>query len=413
MKLNIIKIIKDLSFIFGFLGFFLSIFVKDTGINELIFLWFLLISIVSYVLRGRNIFPYTIFLLLLPLLFLKNPFDYVVVIFLFLFVFRNYGIKTFKLRYGKIEEEFKRSLFIIIFTVFVSFILIYIYKLPINIDELMLPYYILSLISSIYLLRTLRFLEYNKEEKEIEKLNLRDLLITIGIAVFLSFPMIRSLLFKLIYYIYLGIGYAIAAFAVILLFPIGLLIRALLRIFSSFLSERGIYSAGEQRFLQNWNIKNTMRILNPRESRDVFAFLENPTTLKILVSILILLAFIIIYRLIRSYSFSTERDREEYEEEKEFVLPKLENPLKKIFRRITDKERIREYYKKYLMASKENGIILEPSDTSLDVYQKTLGIFNVDLLRRIREIYIRARYSHYDIDKKSVKEFIDMIKKII
>jgi len=73
---------------------------------------------------------------------------------------------------------------------------------------------------------------------------------------------------------------------------------------------------------------------------------------------------------------------------------------------------VREYYRKYLLESKSLGIDLRPSDTTQDVYRKTFNLFDSEILKRIREIYVHVRYNRLESTKELDKEFISLYKRL-
>jgi len=133
--------------------------------------------------------------------------------------------------------------------------------------------------------------------------------------------------------------------------------------------------------------------------------------------ILLVLAYVISI-LLRRYEYRQKPKEEDYIETKEFITPGKDgnlNIVKKLLARLRPRdpvEKIRLYYKRYLLNCKEKGISLDDSDTTLDIYSKSKESFNKDIISRMREIYIQVRYGGINPDSKTVKYFITLYRKL-
>ena len=82
--------------------------------------------------------------------------------------------------------------------------------------------------------------------------------------------------------------------------------------------------------------------------------------------------------------------------EKSFVFGREKNAKeRKFFERFllkTPQEHIRYYYRKHLHAIENEGVTLEPQDTSIEITKKALR-HGFDRAVDIRNVYLEARYS--------------------
>jgi hypothetical protein len=69
----------------------------------------------------------------------------------------------------------------------------------------------------------------------------------------------------------------------------------------------------------------------------------------------------------------------------------------------TPREKVRHYYKKFLLNAKSRGLIIRPSDTSESIESFAMSQYDQKLLSELREVYIVARYSSEAITKENVK----------
>lgn len=61
-----------------------------------------------------------------------------------------------------------------------------------------------------------------------------------------------------------------------------------------------------------------------------------------------------------------------------------------------------------------SGIEIRRDDTSLDIQKNSEGKFNMESLRTIRNVYLKAKYSDYickDEDVEGIKSSYDRLKK--
>ncbi|MBC7319562.1 hypothetical protein H5T89_02855, partial [bacterium] len=359
----------------------------------------------------------------LPILLMKDTLDIIFVFIVGLYNLYLLSRIVKRLTYGSSVEEFEKvSPIVIIITIISIAVSLAFPDKAIIYNRAVLPYFVVYLVSTVILLRTLRYIEYSSSEnKDINKVNLIYSIGIITISFLLSLPTIRTILWR---GITVGFTYIISIF----LMGLAWLIFGILYLFDKIVALLGRFFKPVKRGLPEIKTDElTNRILNMARMGESKEFVEKKATtssnanqiLIIIFSIVILLIVAYIaYVLFRRYESRQKPKEEDYIETKEFITIKKEegsNVLKRILERFRPKdpiEKIRLYYKKYLLMCKEKEIGLKESDTTLDIYTKSKDFFNKEVLPRIREIYIRVRYGLENPSNETVKEFIALYKRI-
>lgn len=428
MYIRYLKIISNISLIFGIFGFLLNSIGMLNNVElhhtEILYLWTVLNSLFIYRFYSKKIISIPLgFLLFSPLLFMRDTLDIVFVSIIGLYSIYLLSRIIKRLTYGSSVEEFEKAVPIIIAITIISIgISLAFPDKAIIYSRSVLPYLVVYLVSTIILLRTLRYIEYSSSEnKDINKVNLAYSIGIISLSFTLSLPAVRALIWR---GISIGFTYTISGF----LMGLAWLIFGVLYILDKIVSFLGRFFKPVKREIPEIKMDElTKRIFNMTrmgEGREIIKekTATSSSTNYILIIILgiliiIILAYII-FILFKRYESRRTPKEEDYIETKEFITIKKEegsNILKKFLERLRPKdstEKIRLYYKRYLLMCKEKEIGLKESDTTLDIYSKSKEFFNKEVLPRIREIYIRVRYGLENPSNETVKEFITLYKRI-
>lgn len=427
MYIRYLKIISNISLVFGIFGFLLSsigIFSNTELYNsELLYIWLILTSFLIYRASSRKIFTILLSVLpFLPILLIRDTLDIIFISIVGLYNLYLLSRIIKRLTYGSSVEEFERviPMVIIITIISVAVSLAFPDKAMIY-NRSVLPYFVVYLVSTIILLRTLRYIEYSStENRDMNKVNLVYSISIIIISFLLSLPMVRTILWR---GISVGFTYVISGF----LMGLAWLVFGILYLFDKLVSLLGRFFKPVKRELPEIKMDElTKRIFDMARTEEGREFVErkantsntNQILIIILSIVIILILAYIVYTLFKKYESRRKPKEEDYIETKEFITIKKEDGssvLKKILEKLKPKdpvEKIRLYYKKYLLMCKEKEIELRESDTTLDIYSKSRDFFNREVLPRIREIYIRVRYGLENPSNKTVKEFIALYKRI-
>lgn len=422
MYIRYLKIISNISLLFGIFGFLLS-FIGNLHHTEILYLWVILSSFIIYRLSSKKIVPFLLAVLpFLPLIIIVGTLDRVFIGIVGLYSLYLLSRIIKRLTYGSAVEEFERVLPIVIVITVVSIAISLAFPdKAIVYNSVVLPYFVVYLVSAVILLRTLRYIEYSSSEnRDINKVNLVYSIGIISISFLLSLPVIRSILWR---GISIGFTYLFSGF----LMGLAWFVFAIFFIFNKIIALLGRFFKPEKRELPeikpdelSSRILNMARMGENKEpiKEKVATSNTNQILIIILSIVVILIVAYIVYTLFRKYESRRKPKEEDYIETKEFItIKKEEGPgvLKRILDRLRPKdpiEKIRLYYKRYLLMCKEKEIGLKESDTTLDIYSKSKDFFNKEVLPKIREIYIRVRYGLEDPSNETVKEFIALYRRI-
>lgn len=400
--LVLLEIISYMSFIFSIFSYAFS-FSNNTFIVDTLFLWIVFSMYGMYFLKKKNEYWYIVFIVMLsiPFIFIR---DKTAIVFLAIICFFAFYIMTktiTKTRYGDMMDNFKKSLIII--AIFILFSLLHGKFNMLN--KYSSSFMIIYIISSIILMRNLRYFEYNSNFGKINKLSITYSILIIGISFVLGIEKVRHLmvtgiktgynfiidvLFKILYWAIIGIGY------------LGLFISNKV---SKAIIEKDI------KIEQHGSPVTEKNQDMPKVKPINIEWLR--TLLKVLLGTLMI--FLIVYAIIKLFKRRTSinESKEEYEEEKEFIYVKKKGDKRNsIIRPRNLNDRIRFYYRKFLKKCKKENIPILDSDTTLDVNYKANESYDDEALEKIREEYIKVRYGENPIDNDEYNKFYENYKKI-
>ena len=400
--LVLLEIISYMAFIFSIFSYAFS-FSNNTFIVDTLFLWIVFSMYGMYFLKKKNKYWYMVFIVMLsiPFIFIRNK---TAIVFLAIICFFAFYIMTktiTKTGYGDMMDNFNKSLIII--AIFILFSLLFGKFNMLN--KYSSSFMIIYVISSIILMRNLRYFEYNSNFGKINKLSIIYSILIVGISFVLGIEEVRHLiatgiktgfnfivdvLFKILYWVIIGIGYL-----------------------GSFISNK------VSKVITNEDIKIEQHDSPVTKKNQDMSNVKSvniewlKTLLKILLGALII--FLIVYIIIKLFKrrTSVSESREEYEEEKEFIYVKEKgDKINSIIRPKDLNDRIRFYYRKFLKKCKREGMPILDSDTTLDVNHKANESYDDEALEKIREEYIKVRYGENPIDNDEYDKFYENYKKI-
>ena len=417
MNIRYLKLIGNISIFIGILNFLLSFIGKITA-GEVIFAELVLLSFFVQSI-DRKMFRNLIFVaMIIPIIFFNSLTDRILIIAAYLYtIYLNLKGLT-RITYGGSIDEFKNAVRIMILVVLISVVLSIISPSRLVIfNRLVFPYFMAYLVTSVILLRTLRYLEYNPSSREMNRINLRYSIAIISASFILSLEGVRGLLFKGISYIFRISVELVSIIFTGILWVFGYIFDFLFGIIGRTNVFKPKMSGLEKKeFLPgNLNIGNRTGVPKQLEKGSGHSIPVERIILVIAGIIILLIIIYIVVRLFQKYSYSRKEKKEDYIEVKEFISRETEgtNLLQRFLSLVKPKsslEKIRLYYKRYLKTCKENGIALRNSDTTLDIYKKSEGFFNRDIIKEMRNIYIGVRYGGVEPNQALVREFINLYR---
>lgn len=416
--LFLFKALSNLSLVFMICNFIFGIISKVPSWHLLLFLGANLLSLVVYYTKKRGLrkFPFLLLSLVPPALALLSlvfvPLKDIVYSYV-AYALINYtlaiyvgwsGIKP-KRDYGLVAETFGKGFGLVVIIIFLMLL-----QDNTNLMGTNFGFYILIfLLSSIYLLRTLRYLQYNDDERELRKINLSYSLFVLIAAFVLGSAAVRGFLGYLLGRVYVGLVW----FMVYLLFWLALPVIYLIKLLAHGLNVPAW--KGLQTFSGVHGPLNQVKSAggaNPVLFRELQSVLRVP--IKIL---LILLLFYGLLKLLQRFN-DFGRETEEYRESRESIwslgertslLPKISG----IFQSRNGVETIRHYYQRFLRLSLKREINILHSDTTLEINKKGEQHFDKDVLEVIRSIYIQVRYGGKPCGEETVQKFRDLLKRLV
>lgn len=108
----------------------------------------------------------------------------------------------------------------------------------------------------------------------------------------------------------------------------------------------------------------------------------------------------------------TSRKRKDNRDE--FVRAKLdEHEVIKIRRLLTNRERVRSVYRRFISIMKARGVVITDNMTSEEILNLLTGLMNYDSAVALRNIYIKARYNDTgEIDASEIKAAREALRKL-
>jgi hypothetical protein len=314
--------------------------------------------------------------------------------------------------YGLVLEHFNKTYPIALLLFLVTFIMRYISTSKfIVLESVVSSSLLMYFVSSIILLRTLRYLEHKPEDRNLMSLNIRYALAVLIFSMFLSIPFIRERLFWGVSYIFSFIYFIFITIISVIFIIIGYVIGKIIYFIITLMANRGLIGRSSKEIMNiNPELNKFLKFL--WERRHITSDLLDKILIVSFYILVTVTVILIIYWVMKRF-YRTYKKEENYIEEKEFIFPSL-NPIKVIqnlFGR-SNLNPIRDYYRKYLLDSRDMGVDIRYSDTTYDVYKKTSGLFNDDSLKKMRNIYIEVRYGFGKITSELIKEFKKLYKSL-
>lgn len=314
--------------------------------------------------------------------------------------------------YGLVLEHFNKTYPIALLLFLVTFIMRYISTSKfIVLESVVSSSLLMYFVSSIILLRTLRYLEHKPEDKNLMSLNIRYALAVLIFSMFLSIPFVRERLFWGVSYIFSFFYFIFITIISVIFIIIGYVIGKIIYFIITLMANRGLIGRSSKEIMNiNPELNKFLKFL--WERRHITSDLLDKIIIVSFYILVTVTVILIIYWVMKRF-YRTYKKEENYIEEKEFIFPSL-NPIKVIqnlFGR-SNLNPIRDYYRKYLLDSRDMGVDIRYSDTTYDVYKKTSGLFNDDSLKKMRNIYIEVRYGFGKITSELIKEFKKLYKSL-
>jgi hypothetical protein len=314
--------------------------------------------------------------------------------------------------YGLVLEHFNKTYPIALLLFLVTFIMRYISTSKfIVLESVVSSSLLMYFVSSIILLRTLRYLEHKPEDRNLMSLNIRYALAVLIFSMFLSIPFVRERLFWGVSYIFSFIYFIFITIISVIFIIIGYVIGKIIYFIITLMANRGLIGRSSKEIMNiNPELNKFLKFL--WERRHITSDLLDKIIIVSFYILVTVTVILIIYWVMKKF-YRTYKKEENYIEEKEFIFPSL-NPIKVIqnlFGR-SNLNPIRDYYRKYLLDSRDMGVDIRYSDTTYDVYKKTSGLFNDDSLKKMRNIYIEVRYGFGKITSELIKEFKKLYKSL-
>lgn len=403
----LIKIVNFFSFLFLILNFIL-LFMNITNNNSLFFLYIIIFSFVLYKLKLKNtiLFYISFIFLVLPLFFYHSIIHilFIITVYFCAFYFIFYIIDN--MNYSLLIEQFTKEMYVLLAVIITGLIA----QKTTYLSKVSGPYIISFLISSIMLLRTSRYINYNGYDKKIGRINLIYSILITALTFILSSDSIRQkiiLLFTKIYYAFIDAFMFLFSWLFIL---IGYALVFLIDIFKKIVNKKSFKNMN----IQNPQIIEDIKISKPH---DINFISSNPILNIILKSLVFIIIIYLIAKIFKS-QYNLNKTTEFYTEKKEYIKENKSNFFKNFKKYIPYKktknynELIRFYYLKFIKKSILNKIEIKNSDTTFEINKKCEKIYDRKLLNDIRNIYIKIRYEDKKADKKMAKDFYEHYKKL-
>uniref|UniRef100_A0A7C3RLB3 DUF4129 domain-containing protein n=1 Tax=Dictyoglomus thermophilum TaxID=14 RepID=A0A7C3RLB3_DICTH len=409
MWLIFLDLLARISFLFSLIGTAI-ILLYNLKIYYISYLSLVFVLLCGVIIKRR--FKKLIFLPFLLLLFVP------IFIYEKLFLLILGGLTLFLLytqrdvTYGSVLEHFNKTYPLALLLFLTTFAMRYISTIKfIILESVVSSSLLMYFISSIILLRTLRYLEHKPEDKNLMSLNIRYALAILVFSMLLSIPFVRDKLFWVASYVFSFIYFIFITLISVIFIIIGYVIGKIIYFIISFMANRGLIGRSSREIMNmNPEINKFLKFL--WERRHITSDLLDKIIIVSFYIFVTVTLILIIYWVMKRF-YRTYKKEENYIEEKEFIFPSL-NPIKmlqNLFGR-DNLNPIREYYRKYLLDSREMGADIRYSDTTYDVYKKTSDLFNDNSLKRMRNIYIEVRYGFGRITSELIKEFKKLYKSL-
>lgn len=409
--IDLIRVLNILAFVFSTLNMVFLVFVEGRS-NGFLFIWFSLALFCGFMLQKK----YPIFkkltpiFMLIPLLWLRaiDEVAFILILTAISTYFLNRGLVLSS--YGYLVDEFKKGTMVI----GVILLLSYIANDFISFNNLAAPFVLIYLITSVILLRSLRYLEYSNDVAKLNRSNIRYAAIAVLTSLILSNNWALTQLKNVLRFIKSIYDWILIVAFSWLFDLIGLLAEKIYNFILYLLEKYGGEVDVPQEEIVGEAYSDIEKIINI----DYEAYINNQKYLSIILGGLTLILFC--YLIFRLYAKQANKKVvvEDYIEKKEFILDN--QGFKQIFNRVinyvrpkSNEEKVRIYYKKFLENCKINNISIIRSDTSMDVALKAKSQYDYSLMEEMRRIYIAVRYGEERVDSKTLNTFKGYYKELV
>lgn len=385
-----------LNYIFGAFGY--------QNKNGLIYFWLCIIGfILNYFYRRKSkILFLVIGILFMPLLTAQSI-DQLIYLAIYCITAILVIIKGMSVvRYDIESEIFRRGLYLCLGTFIFSLILG-----SNNIFISLSSYYVvIYLVSSVILLRNLRFLEYNRDSMEGRRINNRNSIIIVLFSGVLSISNVTVILIGIIKSAYLYIADLFMHMFAWIFIGIGYLISAAIDVLTALIKKLGSNTQELEPVLQDSNIN----LPQVKKGEVLIDKLLNNAVFQVTVRVFVILLTVYITLRLFSGLMNRESENEEYSEEKEFIINTKsgDNSLKSRFfdfmKPRSNEEKVRQYYRKYIKRCLDKDIEINEMDTTEEIRNKSQKKFEKTIINNIRNVYIKIRYGEKGASKETVKE---------
>lgn len=402
-EILLIKQINDLALFFSIFNFLIALIYKPRVGLE-VFALYALILFVIWILQRKNNRKSSILILPMLLVFLQVRNVYDLLYYGGIFLYGIYAVKksTDTMNYVEESDLFKKRIAVIMVMILYS---IAAAKIT-SVEEVAILYAIIFITTSIVILRTLRYAEFNKNMKNINEMNIKFAASVTLISFLLSINTVRRFILNGIYDAYEFIVKIVLTVYFYISFGIGYLIKRIAEAIFGAKSQPQVippvqFASGEaaQGNTQPDIASEVIKTVRKNHDWDI--------VMKVIVAAVILL---IIVKIIRSNTelygiHESFKESKERLERNNYGRKGIIKGMAALFRPKSVNEYIRYYYKKFLITSVNRGADISRSDTTWEINKKTERLYNKESLKKIRDIYIRVRYGNYMGDKSTSKEF--------
>ena len=277
------------------------------------------------------------------------------------------------------------------------------------VEQEVLGYLLLYLITSVILLRSLRHMEYYEDHQTISRINLGYLVILLGFSAILSTKVIRSAVFHGIRMIYEIIMDAISYVLSWIIYGISLIL--------------GAFFGWLEQFFQGIGLRHVLMpemkgsVLGQAElSREELtsSLLASPFFIWLGRGVVTLVLLYLIYRILRRGSIPSPQEQG-YTESREYIpktdKERLRNPSSR-YGKDSPAYEIRHYYRKFLKLCVSRKLELKDSDTTLQIQTAAETEFDNKNLYNMREIYLEVRYGEKSTDEDTADRFRNFYHKL-
>ncbi len=394
--LTLVHLINILCLLFMVGNVFLRLFYDGNHYGGL-FLWALGMSATAVYVKGKTryfgglLLPWVLAPLLIGLPLYQILYAGIIGIFMLTLLYKNME----EPHYDRIEFEFGVGMGI---AGVLWFFILLMGGIPLF-NNVAAGYLLIYILSGVLMLRSLRYLEHNGDKEQLKKINLRSMGIIVGLSIVLSTEGFMRLFHQGRSLLWMGYNRLIDLVLWVLYWPVYYLGTFINYIVEAIMQEpQGFSEEGAQ------GVGGDMQEIH--ESLRGAPGAGSPMV-RVLIAVALLGAVLFILYKIYTKKAMSRGIRETYRENKEVILPNKDRNLwKAIKNRLKPKskeDRIRMYYQDFLGTLKEKGVVLLPSDTTLDFQRKGEAYFGKEELSLFREIYLQARYGGKAIDQATYK----------